>query len=78
MPAFTRRSLYHGWLPANPEVHRAFLSKHVLGVTLNAPTDTNGWAKEFIDTIKASEVMKPLMDLVFKQVNKNDKAEWTS
>ncbi|KAG8216761.1 phosphatidylserine decarboxylase [Butyriboletus roseoflavus] len=72
-PTFTRRSLYHGWLPANPQIHRAFLDRHVLGVTLNAPNDWNGWATEFIDTIQASEVMSPLMDLIFKQVNKDDK-----
>lgn len=76
-PTFARRSLYHGWLPANPQIHRAFLDRHVYGVTLDAPSDWNGWATEFINTIKASETMSALMDLVFKQVNKDEKV-WSN
>ncbi|KAH0836455.1 phosphatidylserine decarboxylase [Lanmaoa asiatica] len=72
---FTHRSLYHGWLPANPEVYRAFLNKHVHLVLRNplpyivGPSD---WVTEFIQTIKDSSFMAPLMDMVFEQVNKDD------
>ncbi|KAH0835917.1 phosphatidylserine decarboxylase [Lanmaoa asiatica] len=73
---FMHRSLYHGWFPANPEVHRAFLHKHVHLVLNSPPPYVKGrsdWVAVFIQTIKDSPVMAPLMDLIFKQVNKDDK-----
>ncbi|KAH0835913.1 Phophatidylserine decarboxylase-domain-containing protein [Lanmaoa asiatica] len=73
---FAHRSLYHGWLPKNPEVYKAFLHKHI-HLVLNNPlpyiVGPSDWVIEFIQTIKDSPFMAPRMDMVFKQVNKDDK-----
>jgi len=72
---FTKRSLYHGWLPRNVACHRAFLQKHVAATLKGAIADDNPWVMQFISAIENSPVMKPLSDAMFRQVNKDTKWE---
>ncbi|KAH0835455.1 phosphatidylserine decarboxylase-domain-containing protein [Lanmaoa asiatica] len=70
-------SLSLHWVVApSPEVHKAFLHKHIQLVLTNPPPYTKGpsdWVDDFIKTIKKDPLMNSRMIMALVQVNKDDK-----